>query len=235
MLCAVAWYASYDLRNRWEGLAPAPSSAESLMYGFGDVQFSYRTIGLMLQNAGDTGGRVTNLRDYNYARLRDWMELSYLLDARGNFVPSLAAFYFSATKRKQDTRYLIDYLGKAGSDHFPGQSERWRWLVQAVYLARFELQDQEKALQLANQLAALNTPDMPVWTKQMPAFVMTRAGKKRAARDLLLTIAATDKSMEAADINQTCWYINRNLREKGDALEENPVYQTLCKPSADSN
>ncbi len=229
LLCTVFWYISYDLRDRWEGLAPAPTQAESLIFGFGDTQFSYRTIGMMLQNAGDTGGRITNLKDYNYARLRDWLELSYTLDPRANYIPSMAAFYFSATKKKSDTRYLIDYLARAGRDTFPNQAERWRWLAQAVYLARFELHDQDLALQLANELAAMPGSDMPIWTKQMPAFVMTRAGKKKAARDLLLTIAATDKTMQAADIVQTCWYTDHNLRDSEDGLATNPVYQALCE------
>jgi hypothetical protein len=142
-------------------------------------------------------------------------------------VPSLAAYYFGATKKKQDTCYLVDYLAKAGSDKIEGV-ERWRWLAHAVYMARFVMKDQDKALELANQLAAIATPDMPIWTKQMPAYVMSKVGQKKAARDLILTVMATDKSLVQADINQSCWYIDHNLREAGDGLEENPVYQTFC-------
>jgi hypothetical protein len=32
---------------------------------------------MMLQNAGDIGGRVTNLRDYDFATLRDWFNLIF--------------------------------------------------------------------------------------------------------------------------------------------------------------
>lgn len=219
---------TYKLRDTWPGIPPAPTTSSALSYGFGDVQFSYRAIGLMLQNAGDTGGRVTNFRDYNYERLRDWLDLTYKLDPRANYMPNLAAYYYSASKKPEDIAKLVDYLALVARDTFDGQPERWRWLAQAVYLARFKMNDQDKALLLAKELAALPSPDMPVWTRQMPAFVMTKVGQKKAARDLLLTIAATDKSLQQADINQTCWYINAHLREPDDGLDQNVIFQALC-------
>lgn len=231
LLCAALTPLTFHLRDSWVGVPPAPHKAEALLYGFGDTQLAYRTISLMLQNAGDVGGRVTNLRNYNYARLGEWFDLTYALDWQANMAPSLAAYYYGGTPKGEDTRYLITYLAKAGRDKIAGQ-ERWRWLAQAVYLARFRVKDVDLALQMAQELADLaqNNPDMPAWTKQMPAFVMSKVGQKKAARDLLLTIAATDKTLQPADINQTCWYIDHNLRELGDGLETNTIYQFLCRP-----
>lgn len=227
VLCLGFWWRTYTMRYTWEGLPPAPNAAESLAYGFGDTQFSYRSIGMMLQNAGDIGGLTTNLKNYNFQHLRDWFELTYALDKKADYAPSLAAFYFGGTPKAEDVRYLVDYLALVGSDKVEGQ-ERWRWLAHAVYLARFRLKDQGKALELADMLANSYTPDMPIWTKQMPAFVLSNVGQKKAARDLMLTIAATDKSMQQADINQTCWYVDHNLREPQDGLESDPVYSILC-------
>ena len=229
LLAALFSRATYPLRDRWPGMPPAPSRAESLAYGFGDVQYAYRNIGMMLQNAGDIGGRTTNLRDYNFATLRGWFNLSFDLDPRSGYAPGLAAFYYGGTPKYEDLKYLVDYLARAG--HYKSKdmdAENWRWLAHAVFLARFRMDDQDKAMELAQELAYLSTPDMPIWTRQMPAFVMTKVGQKKAARDLLLTIAATDKNIDPADVNQTCWYINKHLRELDDGLDANPVYQALC-------
>jgi hypothetical protein len=230
ILCLLLGQQTYSLRDTWPGLPPAPGRSAALINGFGDVQLSYRAIGLMLQNAGDSGGRITNIQDYEYSTVKSWLWLTYALDPRADYVPSLAAYYFGATPKADELRQLIDYLATVGDDP---RAERWRWLAHAVYLARFHLKDQEAALALANRLAAIDKPDMPIWTKQMPAFVMAKVGQKQAARDLMLTIAATDAHIDSAEINYTCWYIGKHLREPGDGLEENPTYRLLCSHSPD--
>ena len=223
--CLVLWQNTYHLREKWPGIPPAPDVARAQMYGFGDTELAYRNIGVMLQNAGDEGGRVTNLAAYNYSIIHDWLWLSFALDPKANYVPSLGAFYFGATPDHKEEVYLVDYLAKAGEvEGF----EKWRWLAHAVYLARFELKDQNKALELANRLAAIKDPNVPIWTKQMPAFVMAKVGQKKAARDLMLTIAATTKNIDPNEINQTCWYIEHNLREPGDGMDQNPIFQLYC-------
>ena len=37
-------------------------------------------------------------------------------------------------------------------------------------------------------LAALDAPGLPIWTRQMPAFVLAKVGAKEAARDLMEAI-----------------------------------------------
>ena len=221
-------YLTHDMRNTWPGIAPPPSSGAALFFGYGDTQLSYRNVGLTLQNVGDTGGRVTNFRDYDYNVIEKWLWLADSLDTKSNYVPSLAAYYFSAAKEPEKLRHLLDYLAHVGQDD---SNERWRWLGHAVYIARFGVKDQAKALELADRLAALNAPDMPMWTKVMPAYVQKTMGKKKEARDLLLLIMADPSQVqEQADRNQSCWYINENLREPGDDLENNEIFQDFCVP-----
>lgn len=225
--CLALSFQTYKLRQGWPGLPPAPEKSAALIYGFGDRELSYRNIGLMLQNAGDEGDRITNIRDYNYANLEQWLWVTYALNSQANYVPSLAAFYFGATPKPEELRHLVGYLTAVGSNL---QGEHWRWMAQAVYFLRFKIQDQPAALELARKLAALPINDPPVWVKQMPAFVMAKVGEKKAARDLMLVIAATTPNLQPADINQTCWYIDERLREPGDGLETNESYKILCAP-----
>lgn len=221
-------YSAFNMRDTWPGIAPAPSKEAALFYGYGDQQLSYRNVGLILQNAGDTGGRVTNFRDYDYNIIEEWLWLSDALDPKANYVPSLAAFYFSAAKEPDKIRHLVDYLAHVGSDP---TGERWRWLGHAVYLSRFATKDQAKALELARKLAAMDAPDMPVWTKVMPAYVQNAMGDKKSARDLLLLMVADPHmKQEQADINQSCWYINEHLREPDDNLDNNDIFKDFCVP-----
>lgn len=227
MLCAsgIVSYKVYDLRDTWPGLAPAPSESAALFYGYGDRQLSYRNVGMILQNAGDTGGHVTHFSNYNYQTVEDWLWLSDKLDPKANYVPSLAAYYFSAAKDPDKLAHLLDYLAHTGQDT---TNERWRFLAHAIYLARFRVEDQEKALAFAEKLANLKG-NLPIWTKVMPAYVRKATGDKKEARNLLLlTIADPSAKMEQTDINQNCWYIDENLREPDDGLDTNKVFQDFC-------
>lgn len=220
---------THNMRDTWPGIAPPPSASEALFYGFGDQQLSYRTVGLTLQNAGDTGGRVTNFKDYDYTVVENWLWLADALDDKANYVPSLAAYYFSAAKEPEKLMHLIGYLSHVGAE---ATNERWRWLAHAVFLARFEIKDQTLALDLAKKMAAIDSPDMPMWTKVMPAYVENARGDKKSARDLLLLIVANPQiSQQQADINQSCWYINEHLREPGDNLDQNEIFRDFCIPS----
>lgn len=212
------------LKTRWPGVAPAPSEPVGLLYGFGDRQLSYYVLTLTLQNMGDIGGRMTALKDYNMENVSDWLWLTYRFDKNARYAPTLASYYFGATQDPSKLRPVINYLRVVGNR---ADGEMWRFLAQAVYLARFRLKDDAYALELAYQLAAV-PGDLPIWTKQMPAFVMSRAGQKQASRDLFLTLMATGKDLSIQEINFMCGYIDDNLREKGDKLDQNEIWKAFC-------
>lgn len=227
--CCTAFlaYQTYKMKPIWPGVPPTPSESAALFYGYGDYQLSYRNIGLMLQNAGDTGGRTTNLGEYDYQIIEDWLWLSNKMDNRSGYVPTLAAYYFGAAKDTAQLEHLVDYLAYVGLDN---RNERWRWLAHAIFLARFKLEDQPRALEMAKRLAAISDEHMPGWTKVMPAYVMNTMGDIKEARDLFLLILADPHSFsDRADVNQSCWYINEHLREPDDGLDKNEIFKTMCE------
>ena len=201
------WSSTRHIKASWQNVPPVPTANGAAAIALGDKQFGYRVAGLTLQNLGNVGGQVQKFEAYDYDRLKDWFFMAHGLDSRSNFVPYLAAFYFSAVKDQDKTRELIDYLRVAGSDDVPGY-KKWRWLAQAVYLARFEVKDLELAYELALELAASKDPSAPIWTKQMPAFVMTAKGDKQAAYDLLVEMlrSSADK-LPQYEINAMRSYI----------------------------
>ena len=204
----------------WGNVPPAPSERVATMWMLGDRQMAYRTIGIMLQNMGDSGGRVTRLQDYNYTRLGRWFMLEHALDERSNFMPLLAAYYFGATPEAKDLDPVIDYLSLVGESSY---SAKWRWLSQAVYLARFKQNDQDKALRLSYKLADMYKPGMPAWVVQMPAFILAQKGDQEAAYDLAIQILKDDsQNMHPNEINFMVDYIcHRILNEAQAAI--NPL------------
>lgn len=199
------WVKLRPVQAEWGNVPPAPSAEISTMSMMGDTQMAYRAIGIMLQNMGDEGGRLTRFENYNYTRLGRWLMLEDELDPRSNFAPLLAAYYFGSTPVEKDLDPIIDYLAMVGESSYSG---KWRWLGQAIYLARFRQNDNDKALRLAYRLQDQYRDGMPAWAAQMPAFILMQKGDQEAAYDMAVQVLREESdNMQAAEVNFMVDYI----------------------------
>jgi len=162
------------LRPELDILGPPPSSAIRQAFSFGDAQMLYRFWALNLQNAGDTGGRATPMRDYNYDYVLGWLTALRELDARGQYHLFLAARYFSQTPNLNDVRRIVEFIR---ADVAQSPNEKWYWLTQAVAMTQMRLQDLRYALIIAEELAAYDPPDAPAWVLMFPAVLLEKMGR----------------------------------------------------------
>lgn len=216
------WLHAKKIIPAWDNVPPVPSATSATFSMLGDTGAAYRLLGYTLQNLGNTGGKYESLKSYNYETLEKWFFVTRSLDPRANFVPFLASYYFGAVEDAPDKiPHVTKYLAEAGADPYP---QKWRWLAQAVYLARFREQNLEKALLLANKLASLPT-DLPPWAKQMPAFVNMAMGNKQASYELMVRMLKTEgDKLSANEINAMLEYICKRTLTEAEALE-NPLCQ----------
>ncbi len=212
----MAWFWARDMQVSWGNVPPAPKQEYASSIGLGDKSFAYRINSLMVQNLGDTGGRVTSLEDYDYERLVEWFYLQDSLDEKSSFIPYLASHLFGAVQQPEKYRPIIGYLKQAGERDY---QENWRWLVQAIYYARFRLNDIDLALELAYKLADNENKNRPAWTSQMPAFVLTQKGEKEAAYSLMLEMlkSSADK-LHPNEVYNTKIFMCTRLISKEDAM-----------------
>lgn len=211
-----------DQHSGWSNVPPPPPEQTQSFIALGDQQLAYRIYGVMTQNWGDTGGRSTAFKEYNYSNLIQWFTRLSLMDQHSSFIPFLASFYFSNVRDDEKLRDVIGFLAQAG---LRKGNQNWRWLGQAIALARFELKDQELALNLAYKLADINEPDMPGWTKQMPAFILNNQGNKQAAYSVMLRLLQSNaETMHPNEVLFMRDYLCTRLQTKQQA-EQNP----LCK------
>ncbi len=216
----IFWFSGRDIQARWNNVPPAPEQKYAAAYGIGDAGFAYRLNGIMLQNLGDTGGRVTSLDDYKYDELTKWFFLQDHLDPHSDFIPYLAAYYFGSVQTPEKFRPVLDYLQKVG-EHAEGQ--KWRWFAQGVFLARYQLHDLDKALEMAHILANTKYDEAPNWVRQMPAFILTEKGEKKAAYALLLEILKTSAAdLHPNEVNAMKAYICERTLSKEEAAV-NPI------------
>lgn len=218
------WAHARHILPKWGNVPPAPRVGAAAFSGIGDTEISYRLAGYFLQNLGNVGGDFEPLKDYNYDRLGDWFRVAQSLDPRANYVPFMAAYYFGAVQEDHPEKLtpVIDYLAAEGQLPYP---QKWRWLAQAIYLARFKQHDIDKALKLADLLAGLKTDTAP-WARQMPAFIHLQMGDKQAAYEIMTHMLATEQDkLPANEINAMRDYICTRTLEKAEAAK-NP----LCQP-----
>lgn len=183
------WLTVRDVQAKWGNVPPPPNKEASAGAGLGDKQFAYRSISMMLQNLGDSGGRYTPLKDYNYDRLAEWFFLADKLDAESDYIPFLAAFYFGNVQEPQKLPPVIEYLHEVGKR---GENEKWRWLAQGVHLAKYRVQDLDLAYKLADALSNLKDIDMPIWAKNMNVLIMSDKGEKQAAYEMFMNTLQSD-------------------------------------------
>lgn len=211
------WISVRDLRARWTNVPPAPSVAGALTASLGDKHLAYRIYAMMIQNLGNTGGLDTNLGAYDFETLKEWLMLENMLDPRPDIVPFLAANLYAAAKTTTEFRPLVEYLDVAAGD---GEGQKWRWLARAIHIARYKMEDMDLALPLARKLAAFPNPDMPLWTRQMPAYIMTERGEKQAAYELMVNmLGSSAQDLHPNEVNATLDYICTRILDEKEAAE----------------
>ena len=180
------WYSTKHIKPEMVIVPKAPTERTVNLLSLGDKQFFFRYLGFKIQNAGDSWGRVTALKDYNYQELIKWFYLLNKLDNVSNYPPTMAAYYYGHTQNGKDTIYIINYLYEHAKQDLRG---KWWWLVQAVYLANHRLKDKQLALKIAYTLNSVpKDVKMPIWARQMVAFIHEQLGENQAAKEIILEI-----------------------------------------------
>ncbi|OIN87417.1 MAG: hypothetical protein AUJ12_01390 [Alphaproteobacteria bacterium CG1_02_46_17] len=194
-----------DMKAKWVNVPLPPSSLGISSAFLGDRELAFRSSAMALQSFGNETGQVQALKDYNYDHLGKWFDMEDQLNHRSDYVPFLAAYYFGATQDPSQLGPVIAYLRQVGKNP---EGEKWRWLGQAVYLARHKMKDNDLALQLAEELADTYRPGMPAWPLQMKAIIASDIGDKDLAYSMMVEMLRTSsESMHPNEVNFMLDYI----------------------------
>ena len=204
------WLGSSDLYAQWEGVPPVPTKEGAMMMALGDAQFAYRLGAITLQNLGDGGGRVTPISNYEFDKLGAWFRLLDGLDPASDHVPMLAAYYFGGSRAPKDVAVVVDYLARIGENPV---GSKWRWLAQAIFLARHRLNNLDLALDLSYRLSRMELVDdtMPAWGRNMPAFVLSEKGDREDARKMVENLLYSSRGFHPNEVNFMAAYLVETL------------------------
>lgn len=204
------WIRTHEILPDMTVVPDVPGVDTVQALSFGDEEVFFRVLALQLQNAGDTFGRFTALYKYDYNKLYHWFRLLDRLDNTSNYIPSMATYYFSQTQNKPDVRYVVDYL----MEHADGRvGEKWWWLVQGVYLANHKLEDKPLALEFAKKL--IGAQDVPIWVRQLPAFIYEQNGDNEAALGIIKGVLDNSKDLNEGELNFMQYFVKDRLKKMG--------------------
>jgi hypothetical protein len=222
----IFWFQTEKVKPDVYIVPPLPSLASVQAFSFGDEQFYFRILALRIENAGDSFGRFSSLKNYDYATLYQWFKILDSLDNRSIYIPTLAASYFSQTQNKEDTRYIVQYL-----DEFASQDidKYWWWMVQAFYIANSTLKDYPLALKLAYKLSENKNETAPVWIKQLPAFVQAKLGEDCAAFLFINKIIQDDQTGERKIAAEEMEFMRYFIKQRLDSLKKKNFDPNQCK------
>ncbi|ETN98296.1 GTPase [Reticulomyxa filosa] len=213
------------------GIVPeVPTVNQTKIMALGDEQFFFRYLALYIQNSGDTFGRFTSLKNYDYSALLKWFLLLDELDHRSNFVPAIASYYYSNTQKVEDNKYIIEYLEKT-YDKDP--VNKWWWLGQAVMLAQNKLQDKHLALRLAYKLSTTPNDKLPRWAQQMPVFILEQLGEKEQALAIIKDLADKFDNYSQGEINFMNYFIRNRLGFLNEEIKKTPNWNIHMSKAAE--
>jgi hypothetical protein len=202
------WSKTTHILPKLEIVPEVPSLNQTRAMALGDEQLYFRYLALYIQNCGDSFGRFTALKNYDYKLLLKWMLLLDKLDSKSNFTPAIASYYYSNTQNIPDVRYIIEYL----EQHYDlDPKTKWWWLSQGIILAQSKLKDKSLSLRLAYKLSSSPAEDIPIWARQMPAFILAELGDKEQAMLIIKDVATRYRNYSKRELDFMNYFIRDRL------------------------
>lgn len=167
------WYKYSSIQAELDVVTTPPNEKTMRAFTFGDNEFYFRLKSFQVQNMGDTFGRFTSLKKYDYKKLYGWFVELEKLNYMSNYLPSLIAYYFSQTPIKEDKMYVVKFLEQHA---LKNPEKKWWWLYQASYIANYEIKNRDLAIKLATKLRNVAPDTAPLWTKQTAGIFLAQKG-----------------------------------------------------------
>jgi len=166
-----------------EDLPPAPAIATLRLASFGDPIALAKVLMLYLQAFDYQSGSRVPYRDLDYGRLEDWLSRILDLDPEGQYPLLAASRLYAEVPVEAKQRSMLEFVYR---QFLLDPNRRWPWLAHATVIAKHQLHDLPLALRYARTIQRYVTAaDVPVWAKQMDAFILEDMDELEAARQVI--------------------------------------------------
>jgi hypothetical protein len=185
-------------RANAEELAPAPGLAVLRLASLGEPIALAKTMMLYLQAFDNRSGSRVPYRDLDYGRLEGWLARILELDPRGQYPLLAASRLYAEVPVETKQRSMLEFIYR---EFFKDPNRRWPWLAEAAEIAKHSLHD----LPLARRYAAAiqreaTAADVPLWARQMEAFILEDMNELEAARIMIGSDVSSGRVKDPAEL-----------------------------------
>lgn len=184
LLAQLAWHALTPPPSvRVEPLPPPPPRALLSALALGEDRTAAALAALWLQFHDTQPGHSVPFRELDYHRVRQWLEHILALAPGSDYPLLLAVRIYGQVNDPARQRIMLGFVRTAFVER---PRERWRWLAEAIIIARHRLDDPELALEFARLLNRHTRPgEIPFWARDLQIIVLEDMGELEAARLLI--------------------------------------------------
>jgi len=179
-------------------LALPPSATTLRMTAFGDPTPMAKLLMLNLQAFDLQAANQIRYQDLDYDRLIAWLRAILELDPAGQYPLHAASRIYADVADETRQRKMLEFVYEA---FFADPAHRWPWLAQAAAHAKHRLHD----LPLARRYAAAiqqhtKSANVPIWARQMEAFILEDMNELEAARIMIGGFIASGQASEPGEL-----------------------------------
>ena len=192
------WHFSFTkLEVKRHNLPAPPQSSFIRLVSLDDTTTAAKVVMLWLQAFDNQPGVSIPLKELNYDKVIQWLDLILELDNKIQY-PLLAAIRFYAEVQDEEKqRKMIRYVSEK---FIESPATRWPFMTHAVYIAKHRIKDEQLALKCAQMIRQYAKGDkIPYWAKQMEIFVLEDMGELESA---MIVIGGLLESGELKDPHQ---------------------------------
>ena len=165
---------------RADDLSPPPGIGVLRLASFGEPVALAKALMLYLQAFDYQSGTQVPYRDLDYDRLEAWLSRILELDPQGQYPLMAASRLYAEIPIESKQRSMLEFVYR---EFFHDPNRRWPWLAHATVLAKHRLHDLPLALRYAKAVERYAVArDVPVWARQMQAFILEDMNELEAAR-----------------------------------------------------
>jgi hypothetical protein len=161
-------------------LPPAPGIAALKLASFGEPVALAKGLMLYLQAFDYQSGTKVPYRNLDYGRVEAWLARILELDPKGQYPLLAASRMYAEVPVEAKQRSMLEFIYR---QFLVDPNRRWPWLAHATVIAKHRLRDLPLALRYARAIQRMAVaPDVPLWAKQMEAFILEDMNELEAAR-----------------------------------------------------
>ena len=181
-----------------EDLHAPPGIATLRLASFGDPVALAKALMLYLQAFDYQSGSKVPYRDLDYEVLEGWLSRILELDPQGQYPLLAASRLYAEVPVPAKQRSMLEFIYR---EFLLDPNRRWPWLAHAAVIAKHRLHDLPLALRYARAIEQHATaPGVPLWAKQMRAFILEDMNELEAARLVIGGYLASGTVKDPAEI-----------------------------------